>query len=272
MRIDLHTHTTCSDGILTPTELIQEAKEAGLDVIAVTDHDTTAGLDEASEVCERLGLRLIPGIELSVFAMDREVHVLGFFLDRASQALQSFLDEQREARVGRIYKMLEKLKAIGVDIPPDDVVVEGKKGTLGRPHVARALVKHGYIKEEDQAFHKYIGRDQPGYVPRVKVSAPEGIQKLREAGAVPVLAHPGLYGKVGVVEHMLEAGIQGIEAYHPDHTDAAAGRFVELAEEKGLVVTGGSDYHGRQRGRRFGLGGIAVPESVIPNLEAAAGQ
>ncbi|MCZ6602778.1 MAG: PHP domain-containing protein [Planctomycetota bacterium] len=271
MKIDLHTHTTCSDGIQTPTELMTEAKEVGLDIIAVTDHDTTAGLDEAAEAAEQLGLRLIPGIELSVYAMEREVHVLAFFLDRTSPALQEFLQEQKEARVARIYKMLEKLKSIGVDIPPEDVIVEGKKGTLGRPHVARALVKHGYIKEEDEAFRKYIGRDQPGHVPRVKVSPSEGIARMKEAGAIPVLAHPGLYGREGLVDLMIVSGVMGIEAYHPDHSEGVARRFANLAADKGLLVTGGSDYHGRPRGKRFGLGAVPVPESILGPLEAAAG-
>ena len=270
MQIDLHTHTTASDGIQSPTDLIREAKEVGLDVIAVTDHDTTAGLDEAAEEAERQGVRLIPGIELSVFALGREVHVLGYFLDRSSSALQEFLGEQKTARVKRIYTMLEKLKAIGIDIPPEEVVEEGKAGTMGRPHVARALVRHGVIRDEEEAFRKYIGRDQPGYVPRVKVSAPEGIQKLRAAGGVPVLAHPALYGRDGIVSHMIEAGILGIEAYHPDHTASASRSYLGLARAKGLLVTGGSDYHGKPRGRRAGLGGLSVPDSVLEPLEAAA--
>ena len=270
MRIDLHTHTVNSDGIQTPTELLEAAHELGVEVISVTDHDTTAGLDEAEEVAGRLGMRLLSGIELSVFAMGREVHVLGFLFDRHSDVLQEFLDEQKEARVGRIYKMLEKLKSIGVDIPPEDVVVEGKKGTMGRPHVARALVKHGYIQDEDEAFRKYIGRDQPGYVPRVKVSAPEGIRRLKEAGGVPVLAHPGLYQEEGLLEHMLDSGILGIECYHPDHKNTTAERYATLAREKGLVITGGSDWHGRDRNRRPGLGRVPIPDGLIEPLEAAA--
>jgi predicted metal-dependent phosphoesterase TrpH len=270
MRIDLHTHTSCSDGVLTPTELLGQAKEARLDVLGLTDHDTMAGLDEAEAEAERHGIRLIPGIELSVYAMEREVHILGYFIDRAYGPFQEFIEEQREARIRRIHRMLDKLRTIGVDIAPEDVIEEGKQGTTGRPHVARAMVRHGYIENEDAAFHGYIGRDQPGYVPRVKVSAAEGVRRLEEAGAVPVLAHPGLYGREGLIDHMIESGIRGIEAYHPDHSDAAARRYVQLAEEKGLLVTGGSDYHGKQRGRRFNLGYITIPESLLERLEAAA--
>ena len=270
MKVDLHTHTINSDGIQTPTELLEAAKEVGVDVIAVTDHDTTAGLDEAEEAAAQLGMRLIPGIELSVYGVGREVHVLGFFFDRTSDALQAFLGEQKDARVSRILRMLEQLKSVGVDIPPEDVIVEGKKGTMGRPHVARALVKHGYIKDEDEAFRKYIGRDQPGYVPRVKVTAPEGIQRLKEAGGVPVLAHPGLYERDGLMDHMLESGIMGIECYHPDHSTATAERYAAFAHDRGLVATGGSDWHGRSRNRRPGLGGVPMPDGLIEPLEGAA--
>lgn len=269
MRIDLHTHTSASDGLLSPTELVRQAKEVGLDVIAVTDHDTVEGLDEAEGEASRLGLRLIPGIELSVFGLGREIHLLGYFLDRTSVTLLDFLQEQKESRVRRIFTMLEKLKGMGVVIPPEEVIQVGKKGTMGRPHVARALVRHGHIQAEEHAFQKYIGQDQPAYVPRVKVSAPEGVRMVKEAGGVPVIAHPGLYAKDGVLEHMVEAGVVGIEAYHPDHTDAAAQRFEEQAKERGMLVTGGSDYHGRSRGRRFGLGATWVPESVLDPLEAA---
>ncbi len=270
MKIDRHTHTINSDGIQTPTELLEQAHAAGVEAIAVTDHDTTAGLEESEQVAERLGMRLVPGIELSVFGLGREVHVLGFFFDRHSSALQSFLEEQKEARVGRIYRMLEQLKSVGVDIPPEDVIVEGKKGTMGRPHVARALVKHGYIKEEDEAFRKYIGRDQPGYVPRVKVSAPEGIGKLKAAGGVSVLAHPGLYEQEGMLDHMLESGILGIECYHPDHRTRTAERYAGICQEKGLVRSGGSDWHGKARSRRPGLGEVPMPDDLLGPIEAAS--
>lgn len=269
MKIDLHTHTVHSDGFDTPEELMREAEALGIGVIAVTDHDTMAGLEDAEKEAAGRGIRFIPGIELSVYAEGREVHILGYFVDPEHPVLKGFVEEQRQSRVNRIYEMLEKLGSIGVHIPPEDVIVEGKKGTMGRPHVARALVKHGYIAEEDQAFRKYIGRDQPGYVPRKKAGAEEGIRRLRESGAIPVLAHPGLYARDGLIEKMIDAGVMGIEAYHPDHSGSNSRSYLRLAEERGLLVTGGSDHHGK-KSKYSALGTVSVPESVLEPLEAAA--
>lgn len=239
--LELHCHTTCSDGTLTPTELVQAAIAAGVKALAITDHDSIAGWEEANRAAGTQ-IEIVPGLELSTVWQERSLHVLGFYPNPSK--LQAPLQERVAGRIRRAYQMAEKLAALGYPIE-----VPQPKGNLapGRPHVAAALVKAGYVKTGQEAFERWLRDDGPAYVPYEKFSAIEGIQLLRQCGAVPVWAHPFLFrgGTVKqVLPELVNAGLIGVEVYHPSHSVSEIRQLEELCNEYGLLMTGGSDYHG----------------------------
>ncbi len=251
-RADLHLHTNASDGALSPEEVMREAAVAGMDVVAVTDHDTVAGTARAVATGTALGMCVLTGIELSVGG-DEEIHLIGYGVSPDDGALRAFLDELMEARRERMRTMLERLDEMGMPVLPEEIQAKGGDARfMGRMNLARAMVSRGYVETPSEAFARYLEPGKPAYVPRKRLSVPEGISRLRAFCAVVALAHPGRLrmDRLMFLHRLpgwMEAGLSGIEAYHPSHSAADKLYYDRLAREKGLLVTGGSDFHGRGR-------------------------
>jgi len=271
MRVDLHVHTTASDGLLTPAELVRAVRAARVDVFSVTDHDTVDGLDEAKGVADTAGLTLITGIELSAYWGAVEFHILGYFIDPANAALRAFLHTTREARRARLHAMLSRLHAMGMRVPADDVLARAQNGNVGRPHLARALVERGFVGSADEAFDRYLGADRPAYVPRPDVSVRDAISVIREAGGIASLAHPGLHKRDEAIPDLVFAGLAAIEVYHPKHAFGRGRRYRRIAQQHGLLITGGSDFHGVDEGDHAPVPGLpCLPEADYERLLAGA--
>lgn len=267
MRIDLHTHTTASDGLLAARPLVHHALEAGVGVLAVADHDTTASVDEALDAGRALGIEVIPAVEINTDVEAGEIHVLGYFIDHALPWFQEFLGTLRGGREHRAERMVAKLNALG--IPVDYARIRAMaEGAVGRPHVARALLEVGAVRSTEEAFQKYIGRGGPAYVERMKVTPEDAVRVIHRARGIPVLAHPGWGVGDELVPPLVEAGLQGLEAYYPDHTPAMTAHYLELATRYHLLVTGGTDFHGGDLATRVGIGSQYVPPEVVERLKA----
>lgn len=271
MPADLHTHTTASDGTLAPAALVRCAHAAGVTSLAVTDHDTFAGLAEADAEARRLGLTFVPGVELSTDATGREVHVLGYFCRAGGGPLAELLGEMRAARWRRIEEIVSRLRSAGAPVSLERVAAIAGDGAAGRAHVARALVEAGCAGSVSEAFELYLLPGRPGYVPRRKLHPAEAVRCVVEAGGVAVLAHPGLIGGDEIIPELVAAGLRGIEAYYPAHDPGQVEAYLALADRLGLIATGGSDFHGA--GERWGdLGSVTVPDDVVGRLAEAAGR
>lgn len=268
---DLHTHTTASDGLLTPSQLVMEALRVGLKAIGITDHDSTDGLNQAMEEGQRLGIQVIPGVELNTQVDDEEIHILGYYIHHDLPWFQDMLETIRHSRWTRARKMVENLRRMyNLNISFEEVEQEVTDGAPGRPHIARALVKKGIVKDVAEAFEKYIGTDCPAYEPRYRLTLEEGIKAIKDAGGVPVLAHPGLLKDQKYTMMAIELGIQGIEAIHSKHTPEQCEYYSILATKHGLVVTAGSDYHGEEGEDMPKLGDVKICCSVIEQLKNLA--
>ncbi|MCS7172632.1 MAG: PHP domain-containing protein [Armatimonadetes bacterium] len=265
MRIDLHTHTTASDGLLSPRDLVYAAYRVGVGVLGVTDHDTVDGIPEALEAARGLGITVIPGVELSVEEGEEELHLLGYFVDFQADWFRELLAELRARRVDRIREMIRRLNELGIPLSLGEVARLGQ-GAVGRAHVARALVAGGFVRTHAEAFERYIGRGKPAWVPRSTLSLERAIGAIREAGGIAVLAHPGRSSALARVAALQAAGLEGIEVYYPEHTPHQVARLLALARELGLLVTGGSDYHGDGVSTGAALGGQYVPPEVVRAL------
>ncbi len=257
MRIDLHTHSNLSDGTEAPADLVRAAAAAGLDVIGLCDHDSTAGWDEAASEAGGLGLEFVPGIEVSCRDSGASVHLLALWPDARDDGLSSMLERIRAARVDRAREMVALL---GADFPLEwDAVVAWAEHaeTVGRPHIADALVAAGVVQSRDAAFADLLGADSPYYVPHFAPDVPDAVRCVRRAGGVPVLAHPGAVGRGRVltdasIRDLALAGLVGLEVDHRDHTDVERERLAVIAGRLGLVRTGASDYHGTGKSNRLG--------------------
>ena len=279
--IDLHVHSTFSDGTFTPAELVAQAADTGVKVLALTDHDTTDGGVSFLEACRASEGRVagIPGLELSVQHPRRTVHVLGYFVDPGELGLQAILRRIRAGRHERNLEMIEKLRALDVAIDFQAVAQAAGGDVIGRPHFAAVLRDMGVVQSTKEAFDRFLARGRAGYAERYRPAPEDGIAAIRGAGGVAVLAHPGglQLGKRGLrilLAPLVEAGLEGIEAYYPEHSSQHRRRFATLAEEFGLIQTGGSDFHGSSNpklrmGRGFGR--LDVPESAVSDLVARAG-
>lgn len=270
---DLHLHTTCSDGILTPAELVTQAIAKGFSAISITDHDTTSGLDEAFETAATTGLEVIPGLELSTLEGEREIHLLGYYPDRHNRDLQLMLEKIIGARKNRALYMIQKLNDLGCDLSLDRVKEIADSQFIGRPHIARAMLEKGYIKEASEAFSEaYIGRGGRAYVERFKLTPAEGIKLLQQAGAITVLAHPGFLSKGEPVTEaeitaLIQAGLRGIEVFYSRHSVAQTAAYYEIATRRNLLITGGSDCHGQQ-GETNNLGSIKLLYNYVEELKS----
>lgn len=268
--IDLHLHTTASDGTLRPADLVAHAAAAGITTLSVTDHDTTAGLAEARGEADRLGLRFISGIEITAVEDGRDTHILGYFVDAAGEAFAGFLAGQRQDRVRRVREMAERLEALGAPIDAGPLVASGLDHgrSIGRPHVAAALVARGHVRTHDEAFERYLDTGQPAFVPRSGASAAQVIDVIHQAGGVAALAHPGPSRSDRLIPGLAASGLDAIEVRHSDHDEAAEARYRALAATLGLAVSGGSDFHGEASGRSRLLGTVFITADDLAGLEA----
>ncbi len=270
--IDLHTHSTASDGIYSPTELLQRAHEVGLRVLALTDHDSTAGLDEASEAALHLAIDFIPGIEINTDVGQDEIHVLGYYLEYQRPEFQAILRVLRDSRIHRGQRMVELLNQQGVNITWERVR-QIAQGAVGRPHVARALLEAGYVQSIGEAFDKYIGKGCPAYVPRYKLMPVDAIRLIRSANGLPVMAHPitvpGLDELRKWLPELVTEGLVGLETYYGPYTPEQVQELHELADQYHLIPTGGTDFHGPGI-HPTPLGGRFVPFEAVERLKAEA--
>ncbi|MDD5045336.1 MAG: PHP domain-containing protein, partial [Candidatus Omnitrophica bacterium] len=233
---DLHLHTNYSDGTSEPVELVREAKKAGLDCIALADHDTIEGINPALEAAAQEGIELIPGIELSCEYNDAEVHILGYLIDYKDKQFIEKLAAIRKIRESRLHEMIEKLKGLKVDIQIEDVLKLCRTNNVGRLHLARAIVKKGYAQSISEAFQRFIGDNSPAYVCGFKLKPEEAIKIILSARGIPVLAHPYILGNDGLITQFIGYGLRGIEVYYPEHTKNKTLLYEKLAKERGLLI------------------------------------
>ncbi|PRX29885.1 hypothetical protein BX659_10898 [Orenia metallireducens] len=266
--VDLHLHTTASDGSYTPTELVTKAKKLGFSAIAITDHDTVGGIEEGLKAAEELGIELIPGIEMNTDYENTEIHILGYYIDYQDKNFINILADLKEARYNRIRKIVSKLNDLGLEIAFDEVNKLADGGALGRPHIAQIMLNKGYVQEWSQAFDQYIAKGAPAYVERKKITPKKAIGIIKEAGGVPVIAHPALMERDDLLKTLLEWGIEGIEVYHTEHDRIDSQRYLEYARENDLLVTAGSDCHGPERKGEILIGKIKASYELVENLKA----
>jgi predicted metal-dependent phosphoesterase TrpH len=245
--IDLHLHTTASDGLCTPELLVRQAGAAGLTAIAVTDHDTTAAVAAAEERCAAAGIAFVAGIEITAMEAAHDVHVLGYFIDPEDERLQRFLSRARAARVERVRAIAERLASLGAPVDAAPLLAAASRhdgGSVGRPLLARALVAAGHAADTNDAFDRWLARGRPGFIPRAGAPPEEVITVIHGAGGLVSLAHPVLAGMDDRIPALVDAGLDALEVYHPDHDAGARDRYLSVARRFDLLVTGGSDYHG----------------------------
>ncbi|HCY76307.1 MAG TPA: PHP domain-containing protein [Ignavibacteriales bacterium] len=265
-KIDLHMHTYYSDGQHSPEELILKVKEAGIDIISVTDHDTVGGISEATEAGKKLGVEVIPGLEISSDIRDREVHLLAYFFDPANKQLEEYLKFFRAERIKRAIIIIEKLKELGLVIELDDVLTLARNSAVGRPHIAKVLVKKGLVSNYFEAFSKYIGNGGPAYERKVHVSPRSAFKIINDAGGLSFIAHPGNLPDAIMVE-LIDAGLDGIEVVHPSHLPHLVKHYRGIVNEFFLLESGGSDFHGGDRNDYSNLGKYSVAHSKIEAMQ-----
>ena len=271
--VDLHIHTTASDGRLTPAATVALAAQRGLRAISLTDHDSTGGVAAALDAARHHGIEVISGVEINTDTPHGEAHMLGYLFRHEDATLQQCLADRRRARLARGEGIVNKLAALGMPLSWDrvqQIAGADEGGAVGRPHVALALQEAGYVTSTQQAFEKYIGRGGPAYVEYEKLTPEEAIKMIRDAGGLAALAHPStIAGLEAYLAPLIEAGLEGLECYYGQYTETTVRGLVEVAERMGLVATGGSDYHGSEEVTyNATLGGTPVPASVVTNLTA----
>lgn len=271
--IDLHLHTTASDGTLAPRDLVARASAAGLTTISVTDHDTTAGLAEARTAADTLGMTFVPGIEITAVEAGRDVHVLGYYLDPESTTLEGFLRAQRADRLRRVREMCDRLRAMRFEIDPAglfDRIADRAGRSVGRPAIADALVRAGHARDREDAFQRLIGRGSPAYVPRHGVAAGDVVDIIHDAGGIASLAHPGLAGIDDMIPALASRGLAALEARHADHSPEVEAHYRALASRLGLAVSGGSDFHGDGTQNAAALGAVTLSTDDFAALTSRA--
>ncbi|MCB9452129.1 MAG: PHP domain-containing protein [Anaerolineaceae bacterium] len=268
-QIDLHLHTTASDGRLTPTELVLVARRLKLTIISITDHDTTDGIPVA-RVSAQGNLTIIPGIELSTVDNGDDVHMLGYYIDITNDRLQTALSDFREARDSRARKIVNRLAELHMPIRWEQVQEAANGGAIGRPHIARVMVETGHVGSVGEAFEKYLYTGGPAYIARKRLTPEEGIQLIHSAGGVAILAHPGLVKDYeSLIQRLVTTGLDGVEINHPKNSSEVRTRLWELAKQYNLITTGGSDYHNDERGP---MASEVPPDGCVEMLEARARQ
>ncbi|MFH0839208.1 MAG: PHP domain-containing protein [Candidatus Omnitrophota bacterium] len=263
---DLHIHSTFSDGTCSPKEVIKQAHEHKLSAIAITDHDSVDAIESALTIAESYDIELIPAVELSAEEDTSEVHILGYFIDWQNPWFLSELEKQRQCRIDRVEKMVKKLNEHNIKIDVESVYKISGCGSVGRLHIAQVMLNRGYIVNIKDAFTKYIGAASPCYVGGFKLSLKDTIAMIHKAGGIAVCAHPGTLSNIHLLYRLIDYGIDGIEVYHPDHVSTDTKRYLKIAAEHKLLVTGGSDWHGhRKEGVTIGV--IKVPYELVKQLK-----
>ena len=269
-RADLHIHTTASDGTLTPEQTVQEAARIGLGALGIADHDTVDGIAPAIAASRDTNVIVVPAVEINTDYGKDEIHILGYYINHESKALNTHLEHFRFERAERGRLIVERLNEMGLNVSLDRVFQIAGKGSVGRPHIARAIVEAGYASSMNGAFGKYLIRGAPAYVPRHKLTPSQAIDIIREAGGVAVLAHPGNSKCDELIPELVKTGLQGIEVYHTDHSSAKARHYNEIARRYGLIATGGSDSHGPDNLKTVPIGHVTVDLAVICKLKELA--
>jgi len=278
--IDLHVHSTFSDGSLTPAELVDEAVAKGLTALALTDHDTLGGLPKFEEACRAKGMIGIPGVEISIEFKPGTLHVLGYFTDAGNAPFAAALEDLRDGRESRNLKILQKLNELGCDLSWEDVASLAGEDVVGRPHFAQAMIAKGFVKTKEDAFDRYLAKGKAAYLDRTRLTVTDSIRLIHGAGGIAVLAHPSTL-KVSrvelhrIVSELAAEGLDGIEAWYSEHTQDQQKAFAKLAEELGLILTGGSDFHGTSNPEirlGQGFGNLNVPDELLEALYARAGK
>lgn len=268
-RIDLHTHSRASDGEFTAAEVAEQAHAAGIAVWALCDHDTVAGLADAGAAAQARGIRLVPGIELSAFLDSKEIHLLGHFVDPAHRSMREFEDLLADHRRVRMTHIVSRLADLGLRIRVEDIEKWSGGKTIGRPHVARAIVEAGGVANVKEAFDRYLGEGRPAYVPRFRLEAEDAVKLVRGAGGTATAAHPGVSRlERHDLVRLRAAGVDGLEVHHVDHVPSQREKYLRLADELGMVPTAGSDYHGPNVAPDRRLGDVTMPEEDLARLEA----
>ena len=271
--IDLHLHTTASDGQSTPDELVRQAHRAGIRTLSVTDHDTLAATDEVAACAAALEIDTVVGIEITAVHEERDVHMLGYFLETDSTEFGGFLQQQRDDRVRRVEEMGDRLATLGFPIDVRGLVERARLNRgrfVGRPQVARALVRAGHAGSVQESFDKFLAIGRPAFVPRRGASPAQVIRLIRRAGGIASLAHPGLLGRDELIPGMVQAGLGAIEVFHSQHDEPTRHHYRTIAESRGLATSGGSDFHGVSAGRENHLGRVALPPAEFEALRARA--
>lgn len=278
--IDLHLHTTASDGRLSPAELVARASAAGLTTISVTDHDTVAAIEEVTRVAKGVAIRVVPGIEMTAVDDGRDVHMLGYFFDPADAVLAGVLERQRALRVARVREIGEKLAALGMTVDVESVLLAAAArpgSSVGRPQLARELVRGGYVTSVQEAFDKWLATGRPAFIPRTGPSPAAIVDAIHQAGGIASMAHPGVTNRDELIAPLVRRGMDAIEIYHSDHTPEDQHDYQLIAHRYGLLVSGGSDFHGEypemtpNRTRRAVLGAVSLPAEAFAALERHAG-
>jgi predicted metal-dependent phosphoesterase TrpH len=279
-RLDLHLHTTHSDGSCTPTEVVNMAHQAGVTALAITDHDIMTGVVEAMEAGQQCGIEIIPGVEISSLSGNSELHVLGYFLDRQDPDLLARLKTLRDGRHLRNPQIIERLQTLGIDITYDEVRALAGSDSVGRPHIARALMDKRVVASAKEAFDRFLAEGKPAYVPRELPSPAEAIHWIKAARGLAVLAHPtwvkvAEQPLVDLVRQLKADGLDGVEVYYSTHAARQTREYLSLAQQLGLLVTGGSDFHGITKPDievGIGKGTLHIPTSLLPKMKEAAGR
>jgi len=276
--VDLHIHTTASDGVMSPSEIVRHGKTKGLQAIAITDHDTIEGLEEGLSEGERIGFEVIPGIEISAVHSPGSMHLLGYFLDNHHPHINERLGYLQKARAERNPKIVEKLNQLGIELTYEEVLKASGGGQVGRPHFARVLLEKKYVRSFQEAFNRFLKKGAPAYVEKIRFTAKEALHFINDAKGVAVLAHPKTLNLDGYSElenllrQLIDEGLQGIETYYPEHSALEVAQYKTLAERYGLLMTGGTDYHGIEKNGfdiGVGRGEMKLPYSMVESLKAA---
>jgi predicted metal-dependent phosphoesterase TrpH len=266
-KVDLHTHTTYSDGVLTPYELVTKAKEAGIEILSIADHDNVAALDEAIALGTQIGIEVITGVELSAAVGDRDIHILGYFFDHNNPTLLDYLALFRKERLKRAERIVEKLHHLRVPLSMDAVLDKAGDGSVGRPHIANALLDRGLTDSYLEAFEKYIGYGCPAYEKKFQLSPEEAVNIISSAGGISFLAHPGKYTSEAVLMQLIKGGVDGIEVVHPSHSPELQQYYRSVASHYYLLESGGSDFHGGKKNDDWALGTVTVSAALVDAMK-----
>ncbi|OGF48400.1 MAG: hypothetical protein A2231_11650 [Candidatus Firestonebacteria bacterium RIFOXYA2_FULL_40_8] len=264
---DLHVHTKASDSTFSVEQVLELAKSCGLRAVGITDHDTVDGIAKAVEIAPSYGVEIIPGVELSAEENNCEIHILGYFMDWKNPAFKNKLDELRHSRMERAKKIIEKLAGLNIELKLESVLALTESYTaVGRLHIARAMKLAGIVNDIPEAFRKYLGQSGPAYVKKQFLSPLEAANLIKNAGGIPVMAHPGVLNNYDLIEKVLQSGMQGVEVYHTEHSSGTVEKLKMLASKYNLLITGGSDDHGAGKSKIY-LGSILIPYEYVENMK-----